>query len=382
MGVRVACLWVIALAACYSPYEPECGFVCGTGGACPADYTCGSDNICRRNGSTAMCSTAPVEFDVQSAMATSSHEVQVVFTGPPNSTEAGSPASYSISGLTVTAATVSASTVTLETSPQAAMTYTVTVGSVTRASDGAGLTTSTATFAGRPAFDVASATAVGSHAISVVFDAAANGSQAMNASNYALSGGLTLAGAPPSLSTDGKTVTMGTSAQTATTFTVTVANVQRASDFEPLTVASAMFTGRAPFDVASAASTGALAMTVTFDAAPDMTQAQTAINYAVSGLVLSNAVLAGNTVTLTTSAQGVGTYTVTVANVTRASDAEPLTTSTAMFTGTSHCLDGVQDVDETDKDCGGAVCPKCAMGKMCINNTDCTSGVCASMICN
>src|SRR5258707_15188512 len=37
---------------CYSPPHPACGFICGTSGQCPADYTCnGIDNVCHLNGS-------------------------------------------------------------------------------------------------------------------------------------------------------------------------------------------------------------------------------------------------------------------------------------------------------------------------------------------
>ena len=42
----------------------------------------------------------------------------------------------------------------------------------------------------------------------------------------------------------------------------------------------------------------------------------------------------------------------------------------------SHCTDGIKDVDETDVDCGGAVCPKCATGLGCLMASDCQSGVC------
>ena len=40
------------------------------------------------------------------------------------------------------------------------------------------------------------------------------------------------------------------------------------------------------------------------------------------------------------------------------------------------CDDGVQNQDETDIDCGGDVCPPCAGGKSCDDDTDCLSGVC------
>jgi hypothetical protein len=46
-----------ALMACYSPPQPVCGFVCGSGGACPPDYHCGNDHRCHLNGSpdSTMC---------------------------------------------------------------------------------------------------------------------------------------------------------------------------------------------------------------------------------------------------------------------------------------------------------------------------------------
>jgi len=40
------------------------------------------------------------------------------------------------------------------------------------------------------------------------------------------------------------------------------------------------------------------------------------------------------------------------------------------------CTDKVQNGDETDTDCGGATCPACVDGKKCKNHSDCTSGVC------
>jgi hypothetical protein len=52
-----------AAAGCYSPPEPACGFVCGPGGACPADYTCASDHHCHHDGAPASltCGTPPAD---------------------------------------------------------------------------------------------------------------------------------------------------------------------------------------------------------------------------------------------------------------------------------------------------------------------------------
>ena len=43
------------MPACYSPPQPACGFVCGTGGACPADYTCKADHRCHLDGTAGVC---------------------------------------------------------------------------------------------------------------------------------------------------------------------------------------------------------------------------------------------------------------------------------------------------------------------------------------
>ena len=53
------------------------------------------------------------------------------------------------------------------------------------------------------------------------------------------------------------------------------------------------------------------------------------------------------------------------------------TTSTPVPTARKEtCTDKVRSQDETDIDCGGTICPKCANNKMCSSNTDCSSGYC------
>jgi hypothetical protein len=44
--------------------------------------------------------------------------------------------------------------------------------------------------------------------------------------------------------------------------------------------------------------------------------------------------------------------------------------------GAGGCTDQHIDGQETDIDCGGPVCPKCAQDKMCSVDTDCVSGFC------
>jgi|GEM_PF-5133781 len=46
-----------------------------------------------------------------------------------------------------------------------------------------------------------------------------------------------------------------------------------------------------------------------------------------------------------------------------------------------HCVDSATDVDETDVDCGGAHCSPCALGHICVANTDCATGSCDHGIC-
>jgi hypothetical protein len=45
------------------------------------------------------------------------------------------------------------------------------------------------------------------------------------------------------------------------------------------------------------------------------------------------------------------------------------------------CMDQVQNGTESDKDCGGATCGKCATGKTCGNNGDCLSAHCVGGTC-
>jgi hypothetical protein len=50
---RILAISLGLLAACYSPAQPDCGFVCGPGGACPSDYACAADGVCHRIGAPA-----------------------------------------------------------------------------------------------------------------------------------------------------------------------------------------------------------------------------------------------------------------------------------------------------------------------------------------
>src|SRR5262249_17818450 len=153
----------------------------------------------------------------------------------------------------------------------------------------------------------------------VMFDAPPDPTLAVDPANYVISG-LSISGTPV---LSGSTVTLTTSAQTATSYTVTVTNVTRAGDHIALGAATATFDGRVSFNVTGATSTNVTTVVLTFDAAPEETGAATLANYTIPGLTVSGTpVVSGNTVTLTTSQQGAQPYTVTVSGVHRASDGE------------------------------------------------------------
>ena len=102
---------------------------------------------------------------------------------------------------------------------------------------------------------------------------------------------------------------------------------------------------RPAFDVVSATSTSAGRVRITFSHAPNPTEAATLANYSIPGLALTRApLLSGNDVTLTTSLQAAMQYTVTVSNVTRLSDAEPLTVTNLDFTGSELAAPTVSNV--------------------------------------
>ncbi len=270
-------------------------------------------------------------FNVSSAMSTGNKQMTVTFDAPPDPTAAATLANYNVPNLNLSGTPLlSNNTVTITTDAQSATSYTVTVSNVKRASDSAALVTNQATFQGRTSFNVLSASSASASTVTVTFDAPPDATTATTLTNYVIPN-LTLSG---KVTLNGSTVTLNTTSQTATQYTVTVSNVTRASDTEPLTNASATFTGRTPFDVSAANATSAVTVKVTFDAPPNTSQATTLANYTIAGLTLSGTpALVGNVVTIQTSAQSAQSYTASVANVTRSSDGEPLTTKDAQFTG-------------------------------------------------
>ena len=76
LGVAIALLVGLAgtiVVSCYAIPTPDCGFICGPGGACPDGTTCADDHRCHRNGAPAdlVCSTvdAPLPTDASAAEA-------------------------------------------------------------------------------------------------------------------------------------------------------------------------------------------------------------------------------------------------------------------------------------------------------------------------
>jgi len=133
--------------------------------------------------------------------------------------------------------------------------------------------------------------------------------------------------------------------------------------------ASATTASAGPFNVSSASSTASTTITVTYNGAPTAgtggTGSENTGNYCIAlttdgncntpDLSVSGAVLAGSTVTLTTSSQTASAgYTVYVSNVTRASDSATLTTSSATFTG----FVGVATVVVNEIQCGKSSAPE------------------------
>jgi cysteine-rich repeat protein len=270
-------------------------------------------------------------FDVVSAAATGNGKVTVTFSDPPEPAAATTLANYSIPGLDPSGVPfLAGNQVTITTSSQSAIDYNIIVSGITRAKDAKPLGVTVAAFTGRTAFAVESARSTSAQQITVTFTAPPSVAEATTLANYSVAG-LTVTGTP---TLAGSTVTLATSNQVAMTYTVTVANVTRAIDGESLGDTAASFTGVNGFDVASAASTSNREITVAFNAPPDPTQATTLSNYTVPGLALSGVPkLVGSSVTIVTAAQIVMPYTVTVAGVTRAGDAQPLTNAAATFVG-------------------------------------------------
>ncbi len=179
------------------------------------------------------------------------------------------------------------------------------------------------------AFDLIAAAATSNRTLVISFSGPPDPAQAVVLANYSVPG-LTLGGTP---FLSGNQVTLTTSPQSAIGYDVLASGITRASDASPMASGLATFTGRTAFGVASARSTAVTAMSVTFDGEPDPVAAVNVANYAVPGLTLGSATLAGNVVTFATSAQNAITYTATVSNVTRAGDGEPLATTSADFSG-------------------------------------------------
>jgi hypothetical protein len=57
---RLACVGLVVglHPSCYTEPQPDCGFICGPGGACPGNYTCNAaDNRCHLDGTNVECNS-------------------------------------------------------------------------------------------------------------------------------------------------------------------------------------------------------------------------------------------------------------------------------------------------------------------------------------
>lgn len=188
---------------------------------------------------------------------------------------------------------------------------------------------------GRLGFAVVEAHALSTFSIAITFSDPPAPAQAAVLASYTFEPALGLAG---NSSIVDATVTLGTLQQHGVTYQLAIAGITRLADGAALTAASTTFTGHTPFNVASAVPTSSTSVVLTFDAPPDPVQATTLANYAITdpnALDLSGTPqLAGNSVTLTTSAQSAVDYALDVFDVTRASDHEPLYGTSGSFVGT------------------------------------------------
>ena len=54
---------------------------------------------------------------------------------------------------------------------------------------------------------------------------------------------------------------------------------------------------------------------------------------------------------------------------------------TLFLSATQTCSDGFMNQNETDVDCGGSTCSKCAKNRRCAVNQDCQSDTCQNTVC-
>jgi hypothetical protein len=177
-------------------------------------------------------------------------------------------------------------------------------------------------------FSIASVTVVNSHTLDIEYSDVPDEAAAKTATNYSIPG-LTVYTAS---SADDGTVRLTTSPQTDISYTLSVANVTRASDAQPIAGATKTFAGRSTFNLVSAAAVNGFTFTATFDAAPDPTQAIDKRKwligsgaediYSLSSVTLT---LDGKTVTFSNAPLDVNrSYSVWVQGVPRRSDGEPV----------------------------------------------------------
>jgi len=183
-------------------------------------------------------------FGVASARTLTTQSIEITFTDPPDHAAAAVIANYAFEPALVLLgnSTNTGATLTFGTMPQEAVTYTLTASGITRQSDGAPLSTASATFLGHAPFDVTGAVSTGNGSIVVTFDAVPETVSATTLANYRITDPNMLAvSGTPTLA--GTMVTITTAPQSAVSYDVDVLHVKRASDGEPLYYNSGTFTG-------------------------------------------------------------------------------------------------------------------------------------------
>jgi hypothetical protein len=83
----------------------------------------------------------------------------------------------------------------------------------------------------------------------------------------------------------------------------------------------------------------------------------------------------------TTSSTSTTTVTFGTSSTSTSSSTTTSTSSSTSSTAPATCVDGIQNQDETDIDCGGTICPTCTPGDSCLVGTDSDSSVSTGLIC-
>jgi hypothetical protein len=209
--------------------------------------------------------TGTTQFNLISATATSQTSLQLVFSSPPDATQAADPANFCLAmgaatscaqpgDLAVSAATLTDNTVTLTTAAQPAGKSFTAFSTVTRAADAAHLTTASAPFTTwtTPAFNLLSAIPTSPTTLELAYsDAYLAGAAAENPASYCIALASAADCSTPALTATTAVatgpqkivVTTAANQDPGVAYRIYATGVLRSSDSAPLTQASANFAG-------------------------------------------------------------------------------------------------------------------------------------------